>query len=110
MCCLAPDRGIFDRLQQLLQHLEFIPVFRIEAVFMVERIRTVIDVLVLIELEGVAHFRRPLNHLEVGVPSDTTINHDLLDMAVADLALLGLKVTTSSQSPFDMIHKIVASA
>jgi hypothetical protein len=57
--CLALDRSISERLQQSLQHQEFVSVSRTEVVFIVERIRVMIDTMVLVKLQGVLRFSEP---------------------------------------------------
>jgi hypothetical protein len=47
-----------------------------------------------------------LDHFEVGSSSKETNARELVDVPLADRALLGLKATTALRRSFDMEHKL----
>jgi hypothetical protein len=55
-------------------------------------------------------YQSSLDHFEVGVPSNGTNSHGLVDVTSAGRALLALKATMALRRPFDMKHKLATSA
>jgi hypothetical protein len=55
-------------------------------------------------------YQSSLYRFEVGVPSKGTNSHGLVDVTLANRALLALKAMMALRRPFDMKHKLATSA